>query len=459
MSKLVGDTRPTKIAGEAVFTSYDGLRVEANGVLAFLTFDQRLVEMRNAELLEVLPAYSTGESCMFVQEVIVEQKKYWIIGLVKKIKDYSKRPGILGCCVCTHHAEDNLDDIRGYLYDVLQTSVDDTFEDMWKGRPLPKQLNILQNVPRNEYQPSYQTQQGSEMAFSTDEVGQDAAVNAVKLRVQYTQNLGKVFLFNNATSGARPVDRIFVEAATEQAKKTKETARQHTHQAQERQRQTLPKAQEERDAQRAAKFTPENVANGVRQTAVRTSQLEPVRSISSDAVLYSSDAEGSITLKSLFEDLQHLNRRVMALETIRDLAGTTLTARQLPIDKIMRSKKKKAPEVIDKIILVSGISLAGLLVFGIVIYIALKMFQSDDPAPQVKITQEQTETPLAETPPETFQGLTTIVTPQESDNQRSIIPAPDAPPESADVLEVTDCSTLGTYAEQTKCQTNSRNRE
>lgn len=343
----MGDTRPNNIKGECVFTSYDGLRAEGNGILGFLTFDQNLVEMRGNIFLEALPAYTSDDHCMFVQMITIEQEDYWIFGVVQKIQDYNKRSGIIGSCVCTHLTKYDYDSTNHYLYDVLQANVVNKFANTWKGRPLPKQLGIIENVPNFEKKTFYKTKKYFETVWTND-VDPKTAIDTVMLQVEYNQDIGKVLMFNTPTSGARAIDSTYIEAANELANKIKRSNEEQICRTQNQQFHTHVQAQKEFNAQG--------------------------RNGSNEGMIYSSDTNNPTTLEGLIDDVQQLRSRVTALEELlksKKIANILRGNTELPIDKVMRFKKNKTLKNVNKIILISGMVLVGLLVFFMMISLFL----------------------------------------------------------------------------------------
>lgn len=214
--------KPAAIAGEAVFTSYDGLRVEANGVLGFLTFERQPLEMRSDLILAGLMPTTSSDCSLFMQKLIVEGQHHWLIGLVRKIKDYNGRPGVIGACVGLQSGSTSSEGVEEYLHDILFPIVETATFDQWAGRPLPERLNILSDVPKQEKSVEYQFIAGTMLLHIVD--GNEVELHEVKQAsfdlILLSKTIGRVVLVPKQTTGTHPADRQFldkVQTAVDQA--------------------------------------------------------------------------------------------------------------------------------------------------------------------------------------------------------------------------------------------------
>ncbi|MDE0698382.1 MAG: hypothetical protein OXH76_21395 [Boseongicola sp.] len=222
--------KPPHVTGEAVFTSYDGLRAEANGILGPLTFDCRALEMRSERILGALPPAASGDSALFLQSIDMQGERLLLVGLTRKITDFNKRPGVIGACVSLSEADRELA-VRyiphlEQLFSIIERA---TF-DLWDGRPLPERLNLLDGVPRRETRSDYRFKAGTELLHYAEdgEVGPNKARDACFDLIEASEQVGRVLVLPFAAKGTRPADRRFVESAraTAAARRTGSRTRQ-----------------------------------------------------------------------------------------------------------------------------------------------------------------------------------------------------------------------------------------
>jgi len=204
---------PQYVTGEAVFTSYDGLRAEANGALGALTFDCRALEMRNERILDALPS-AKSDSALFLQSLDMRDGRIPLVGLVGKITDFNRRPGIIGACVSLSKKDREL--VSGsmlHLHELFSTILRATF-DRWAGRSLPERLGLLDGVPRRETRSDYRFKAGTELLHMVDEgeaeLCKDIMVACLDL-TEASEGIGRALVLRFAAGGTKPADRRFVE--------------------------------------------------------------------------------------------------------------------------------------------------------------------------------------------------------------------------------------------------------
>ncbi|WP_147127189.1 hypothetical protein [Shimia ponticola] len=260
---------PTSITGEAVFNSYDGLKVEANGEIGFLTFHNSPLEFRSDRVMKgLLPSSATTPS-LFIQSIDVERDSLWLIGLVSKITDFNKRVGILGACVCINARSFDLTGVPEYLYDILYPQVEDALSEGRSSSALSERLGILHHVPRVEAQVSFRMKPETELLHQTEEGGQllDTVIEAAFGLLNVSQKIGRVIISPTAAKGTRPADEQYIHMvqrkvqecrlAEEQAATRRELQRQKEVEIQRQQsqqmslRNSFPQAQTKRSSHHA----------------------------------------------------------------------------------------------------------------------------------------------------------------------------------------------------------------
>ena len=208
--------KPPHVTGEAVFTSYDGLRAEANGVLGALTFDCRALEMRSERILGALPPAASGDSAPFLQSLDMRGERLLLVGLARKITDFNRRPGVIGACVSLSEAdrEQAFRNDDPHLEELFSTIERATFG-LWDGRPLPERLNLLDSVPWRETRSDYRFKAGTELLHMMDdsEIGLDEVMDACFDLIETSEQVGRVLVLPFAAKGTKPADRRFVESA------------------------------------------------------------------------------------------------------------------------------------------------------------------------------------------------------------------------------------------------------
>ena len=371
MAEIKGNTKPDSVLGEAIFLSYDGLRAEGNGKLGFLTFDQSAVEMRSVELLSALPAQASGLACIFVQKFALDQEDFWLIGVVKKIKDYNKRAGILGSCVCIRFSDPKLDGVGGYLLDVLQSEIDDTFEEIWNGKPLPRHLNVLDNVPTKESDANYSSNSGFELVYRTDEVDLDDAVSHIMTRIYHAKRIGQVFLFPHETVGARPIDKKFVDAI---ATMLQRVAEKEKHKAEQEKQESIRQAKIAHARRTTISRDAESMKRKVQTLENQFIQSGIEQHFEIDDADRDGDSVAVLTDDEISRHLANLNKRIARLEASLSRRKNKTISNRLPIDQAMALKIGPTTNLkTDQIVLLAGISVAAIFILSVAFFFLWKL--------------------------------------------------------------------------------------
>ena len=204
---------PRPINGTAVFTSYDGLRAEANGALGPLTFDCRALEMRAPQILAILPPTDArGGDAFFFQALEMQGAPLRLVGRVKRITDLGGRPGILGTCIsCAAEDRDQVTQCISYLQQLFDRTI--TAHERWRGRGLPERLGVLEGVPRRETPSGYRFKTGTALLHAVDPALSHRAVTDACFfdLIERSDQIGRVLLLPFAARGTKPVDQRFFD--------------------------------------------------------------------------------------------------------------------------------------------------------------------------------------------------------------------------------------------------------
>jgi hypothetical protein len=331
--------RPSAVTGEALFTSHDGLRAEANGVLAFLMFDRTPLEMRSDQILTALLPTFSQDSAIFLQALVVEGERQRLIGLVRRISDYNNRPGIIGACVSLSEARGIPEGLLEYLNDVLFSKIVDATKH-WAERPLPDRLGLLSDAPNREVVVDYRVKPGTELLHLLDasEVSLFEAIQAGFDLIELSNKIGRVVLLPKQAKGSKPADREFV-ASVRAASNEAETAPQSAEDAV----QGLLR-QEGRIAmvEKAAKFRPK--AGPVEETPTKPRSMEEV-----------------------LRRQRIIDQRLTRIETKLKIGMQRQKAKVMPIDQLFAGQSRK-PDRQNALMLAIGAVLAIILIVLLVIW-------------------------------------------------------------------------------------------
>ncbi len=214
MGEISYNIKPQHAVGEAVFTSYDGLRVEGNGELKFLTFAHELLEMRSDSILDALSPATSRRNALFLQVIDAHNTTLWIVGLVRKISDLHNRPGIIGACICVSKVDRKfaLQDCN-YIDKVLLPKIESTMSCHSTGSPPSERLNLLTGVPQHEFLIDYKFKPRTELLHRVldDQVSGSDVINAGFDLIEVSESIGRVLVLPDANRGTRPADQNFID--------------------------------------------------------------------------------------------------------------------------------------------------------------------------------------------------------------------------------------------------------
>jgi len=197
-----------------VFTSYDGLRVEANGVLGPLTFDCRALEMRTRPILAAVPRDALGGDTFFLQSLAMQGLPLLLVGRVRALTDFNGRPGLFGACVSLAEANRGQASASERDLEQLFSHIERATVGRWHGRSLPDRLNLLEDVPRRERPAECRFKDGTELLHRVEiGPGRNEVMEAGFDRIESSERIGRVLVLPFAAPGTTPADRRFVEAA------------------------------------------------------------------------------------------------------------------------------------------------------------------------------------------------------------------------------------------------------
>lgn len=203
---------PATITGEAIFTSYDGMRAEGTGALAFLTWDAKPLEMRKPRVLGSLPAVSRGTQVLFVQRMQIGTEWLRIIGIVRKIKDFNKRGGIMGACVSVRDGEASFGGIAEHLENYLYPIIEDAVFDQWQGKPGPDRWDFLSNAPGQTSNMPWTLKPETVILHSVPEAGVDIErlMQICFEMFDLSESIGRALIVLEPTEGSKPADAAFL---------------------------------------------------------------------------------------------------------------------------------------------------------------------------------------------------------------------------------------------------------
>lgn len=361
------ESKPEAITGEAVFTSYDGLRVEANGEIGFLTFESKPLEMRSEQIMAALPPSSSFTSAIFLQSVKIQEDQQWIVGLVRKISDFNKRPGILGACISISERNRDLSGVGTFLYDVLFPIIEDALSERWIGRPLPEKLNLLQGIPSRETHTPYKMKTTTELLHQVnieDPNLHDIIEAGFKL-IKMSPDIGRIVISPVPTKLSKPADKEFISsinASYQDALRRSALLRQRG-------------ASEQSAISRSAQ-SQDSVENAVRNLFAQEEQVEEIEYSTKIAkrkpnISQSSAAQHPKSMKEVLRRQEIIGQRLTRIEHHLNLAKRPHAKSTMPIDQALGSTKSM-PDRLNFVVLLAGVGLAIILLLLFLVWFFLR---------------------------------------------------------------------------------------
>lgn len=411
--------KPSAITGEAVFTSYDGLRAEANGILSFLTFDRKPLEMRSERILSALMPEVSGDSAIFLQWLMVQGENQFLIGLVRKITDFNKRPGIIGACISMPETSQNLEHSMTYILDYLFPLIENATTDQWAGKPLPEQLGLLNNVPKREVKVEYQFKKETKLLHQDEAstVKTDEAIQTGIDLIGTSKKIGRVILLPTQTRGTKPVDRQFVEsvhAEVEQLRAQAERTRQQTPAT--RRQTSIPST------------SPEEAVQTLIRQENHTVKMEKASGLSRKPESSENSPRKPSSMAEVLRRQENLDQRLARIEKKLAIKRQGQNPKGLPIDRSLYEQHEKANRH-NVVVLAVGAVLTVMLI----VLLAIWLFMGS--------TKPTFEREIKSTQKIEADASSTATVESEAED-----------PETVDVLPNINCENPQSFADQTVCE-------
>lgn len=262
--------KPDTILGEAIFTSYGGLRAEGGGALAFLNKEARVIEMRDPKILNLMPAFSSSEAAIFVQMISSPNKIFWVIGIVQKIRDYTNRDGILGACIAMSSVGSIQEEHLNHLRE-LYARVCEKFDSSWSGKSLPSTTPLgliprgLEDVGSSEY--NYKDL--FEIIRYGSDIDEYESIDWIARRILATRNLGRVFLTPMGEGELKPLDPTYRQNVLKLEKQAQEKAYEREQERARREADRAHREAEHARFERMAQETDSDTQKEVNQKLIR----------------------------------------------------------------------------------------------------------------------------------------------------------------------------------------------
>ena len=398
------------ITGEAIFTSYDGMRAEGIGALAFLTLNAKPLEMRKPRVLNSLPAVSLGTQVLFVQRMQIGTEWHRIVGMVQKIKDFNRRDGILGACVSIKDVESDFGGLNGRLENYLYPIIEDAVFDQWQGKPGPDRWNLLPNAPARPSKMPWSLKPETVILHHVPKAGVDIErlEQTCFEMFELSESIGRALILLEPAEGSKPADAAFLADI-----ETRVRAR--------------------RQQIEAAKTTSENSKGiGAEAAAKRLIHQERRVNAAEKAARIRTAPLGTATPKSMGEvgsRQMAIEERLLRLGQKLKLSPSAIPTKVTPFDTALsRGAPRKTPAA-DRLI-IGAAAVSGILsvIAGLWFLLAGGL---QDPAPQTEGAVPITEAPEA--------------------SDQSLTPNLRGSPQTG-TTDATSCGDLPTIAEQQSCQ-------
>ncbi len=108
------------VTGEAVFSSFDGLLAEGNGVLAPLRHFSEILELRGQEVFAALEDGGPDAYGLFVQPFDFGSGPQYLLGVVQLNRDHRNRPAVFGAAVSVSGRDCDLEAAVNHLIRIVE---------------------------------------------------------------------------------------------------------------------------------------------------------------------------------------------------------------------------------------------------------------------------------------------------------------------------------------------------
>lgn len=198
------------IEGAAVFSCYDGLHVEGTGILHSLHATPEFLELRHPVLNTAMPFSDPDAVALFVQNLVLPDQTLLVMGIIKPTRDYSRRPGVFGCCVAFADIPDDLTGILNPLYRFTEDFV--KFHDTHLlGQETKGRIGFLAAPRRIPKTGTPAIPSRSQFYHISDDINDQQAISAMVQLVYLQKRTSRIILLTRPAQGAQTLNCELVD--------------------------------------------------------------------------------------------------------------------------------------------------------------------------------------------------------------------------------------------------------